>query len=70
MNSTKSALGNPTYIDCDLGECYKIENGEVIDLNAYIDLGSDLPVMKPGSNDISFDNTVTSLQIVPRWWVL
>ncbi len=70
VDSTKSALGSPTYIDCDLGECYKIENGEVIDLNAYIDLGSDLPVMKPGSNDISFDNTVTSLQIVPRWWVL
>ena len=70
VDSTKSVLGSPTYIDCDLGECYKIENGEVIDLNAYIDLGSDLPVMKPGSNDISFDNTVTSLQIVPRWWVL
>ena len=70
VESTKSILGNPTYIDCDLGECYKIENDKVIDLNAYIDLGSDLPVMKPGSNEISFDNTVTSLKIVPRWWVL
>lgn len=69
-DSSVSTLGNPTYVDCDLGECYKIVSGSVVDLNAYIDLGSDLPVLKPGINEITFDNTITSLKIVPRWWQL
>lgn len=68
--STVSMLGNPTYIDCDLGVCYKIENDTVIDLNSYIDLGSDLPVLSPGSNTVTFDNTITSVGFIPRWWIL
>lgn len=69
-DSTISTLGHPTYIDCDLGVCYKVESGTVIDLNGYIDLGSDLPVLSSGSNTITYDNTVTSLKITPRWWQL
>ena len=68
--STQSLLGTPTYIDCDLGTCYKIVSGTVVDLNGYIDLGSDLPVLKSGANTITYDNTVTQLKIVPRWWQL
>lgn len=68
--STKTYLGDPTYIDCDLGECYAIENGTVIDLNAYVDLGSDLPKLAPGANEITFDNTITSLKVTPGWWQL
>lgn len=68
--STATILGHPTYVDCDLGECYKIENGTVVSLNRYIDLGSDLPVLAPGSNSITYDNTVTSLKVVPMWWQL
>ncbi len=67
-NSTATYLGNPTYIDCDLGVCYKIEGGSVIDLNKYIDLGSEMPFLEPGSNTITFDNTFTKIQIIPRWW--
>ena len=70
VESTQSILGAPTYIDCDLGECYKIENGTVVDLNGYIDLGSDLPALKPGTNEITYDNTVMDLKVVPRWWIL
>lgn len=70
VESTQTILGNPTYIDCDLGECYKIENGTVVSLNRYIDLGSDLPVLAPGSNSITYDNTVTDLKVVPNWWRL
>ena len=66
--STKSILGTPTYIDCDLGEAYKIEDDTVISLNQYIDLGSDLPKLAVGSNQITFDNTITDLKVVPRWW--
>ena len=66
--STQSILGNPTYIDCDLGEAYKIENGVPVSLNAYIDLGSNLPVLAVGSSEITFDNTITEVKITPRWW--
>lgn len=68
--STVSVLGNPTYIDCELGEAYMIKNGEAISLNRYIDLGSDLPTLASGNNTITFSNTITSLKIIPKWWVL
>ena len=66
--STQSVLGNPTYIDCDLGEAYKIIDGRMFQLNRYIDLGSKLPELSPGENDIEVDGSITSLEIVPRWW--
>lgn len=69
-DSTKSYLGEPTYIDCEIGEAYKIENNEIISLNAYIALGSDLPVLKSGANEINLDNTVTELKVKPNWWKL
>lgn len=67
-DSTISLLGNPTYIDCDLGEAYKYEDGVFVSLNRHIDLGSKLPTLAAGSNEITYDNTITDLQIVPRWW--
>lgn len=66
--STQSMLGNPTYIDCDLGEAYKYVGGAFVSLNRYIDLGSKLPELSPGENDIEVDGGITSLEIVPRWW--
>ena len=66
--STQSVLGNPTYIDCDLGEAYKIIDGRMFQLNRYIDLGSKLPELSPGDNDVGVDGGITSLEIVPRWW--
>jgi phage-related protein len=68
--STVNVLGHPTYVDCEIGEAYKIENDEYISLNAYIALGSDLPVLKSGANAISIDNTVTELKVKPNWWKL
>lgn len=68
--STESLLGDPTYIDCDLGEVYMIKNGSYIGLNAYIDLGSDLPTLGAGNNTVTFSNTVTQLKLTPRWWIL
>lgn len=66
--STVNVLGNPTYIDCEMGEAYKIENGSIISLNNHIDLGSDLPKLAPGSNIVSVDSSITELKIAPRWW--
>ena len=66
--STQSLLGSPTYIDCDIGEAYKIVNGKEVPLNAFIDLGSKLPILSPGSNTFTYDNTVTQLKVAPNWW--
>jgi len=66
-SSQDLSLGH-IYIDCDLGEAYKIESGGAIPLNRYIDLGSDLPKLASGNNTISYDNTITELTITPRWW--
>lgn len=68
--SSLSILGHPTYIDCELGEAYKYVNGSLVGLNSYIDLGSDLPKLASGNNTFTIDNTITSLQVVPRWWEL
>ena len=67
-DSTVSALGTPLLIDLDIGEAFKEENGEIISSNAGVSLPAELPVLQPGANTITFDNTVTELDIVPRWW--
>lgn len=66
--STKNALSEGIYIDCDIGECYMIKNGEIISLNTYVNLGADLPTLKPGANIITYDNTIDELKITPRYW--
>lgn len=68
INSTVSILGQPTYIDCDLGEAYKMSGADIFSLNPYIDLGSDLPTLASGTNTFTFDNTITDLKVIPRWW--
>lgn len=68
ITSTATILGHPTYIDCDTGEAYKISGGDVMSLNRFIDLGSDLPTLASGANTFTFDNTITELKVIPRWW--
>ena len=67
-DSSISILGTPTYLDCEIGEAYKYEGDSYVPLNRYIDLGSKLPELSPGNNEIEYDNTITDLSIVPRWW--
>lgn len=67
-NSSVAVLGNPTYIDCEIGEAYRIEDGEYKSSNSRVSIGADLPTLAPDSNTITFDNTVTDLKIAPRWW--
>lgn len=59
---------DPIFIDCDLGEAYTNEGGVYRSLNQYIDLGSELPKLGVGENEITFDNTITELKVTPRWW--
>lgn len=66
--ATSNGLGDPTYIDCEIGEAYMVRGGEIVSLNSNIDLGSDVPTLKPGENAVSFGSTITEVKIVPRWW--
>ena len=68
--STLDRLGDPTYIDCDLGEAYKINDGDIVSLNSFIDLGSNLPELTSGPNKITCDNTFTEVALTPRWWTV
>lgn len=70
IDSTASILGHPTMIDLEIGDAYKVSDGQYIDLNKYIALPSDLPKLKPGENEITFDNTIIELKVTPRWWEL
>lgn len=67
-NSSITLLPSPMYIDLDIGEAYGIVNGVMTSFNNITQLPANLPVLVAGNNTITYDNTVTSLKIVPRWW--
>ena len=69
-NSTANVLGHPTLIDCDLGEAYRLDDGYYTSLNNKIGFGSDLPALPAGATKVTYSNTITSLKIIPRWWIL
>lgn len=66
--SSKIVLPSPCYIDLDNGEAYGMIDGQTVSANNLIIMPPELPVLKSGSNTITFDNTFTQLEIVPRWW--
>lgn len=68
--STLSTLNDLIYIDCETGDAYIVKDGEIVSFNSTIQLGSDLPVLSPGDNSITYDNTITEFRITPRWWIL
>ena len=68
VDSSKSVLGNPTIIDCENGEAYKVDGGKVVPLNRYVDLGTDLPKFATGQNPITTTGSITECVIIPRWW--
>lgn len=68
--STYVPSSDTMYLDCEIGEAYSVNNGEIASLNGFVDLGSDLPKIASGNNTFALDNTITSLVLVPRWWKL
>ena len=68
--STKPLLTGTIYIDLDIGEAYEYIGGNPVSANSAVQIPADLPTLTPGSNTITFDNTITSLKITPRWWKL
>lgn len=69
VRSTKPAP-NDAYIDLDIGEAYRVSNGVVQSVNDQAYLPAQLPSLVPGANTITFDNTITALEVTPRWWQL
>ena len=67
-DSTKTALGNPMYIDLDIGEAWNEDSGTPVSVNNAVTFGSDLPKLPTGTTTITYDNTITSLKVAPRWW--
>ena len=68
LDSSQSTLGSPLYIDLDTGDAYKYENDEIVSVNNAVNMPSNLPSLKSGSNIITFDNTFTQVDLIPRWW--
>ena len=66
--STMSALGTPIYIDLDIGEAYKMENGSTVSVNNAVQIPAELPTLPSGNTTVTHDNTVTKLEVEPRWW--
>lgn len=62
------AIPSPCYIDLDSGEAYGEVSGTMTSVNNFVSMPPELPALKSGSNTITFDNTITSLKIIPRWW--
>lgn len=67
VDSTKNTLTGTIYIDLDIGEAYKIDGGNTVSLNNFVNLGADLPVLPPGTTTISYTN-VSNFKVTPRWW--
>lgn len=69
-DSTKNSLEDvDIYIDLDIGEAYSIDSDDnAVSLNNFINLGSELPVLPSGSTTITYSNTISSVEITPRWW--
>ena len=62
------AIPSPCYIDLDSGEAYGEVSGTMMSVNSFVSMPPELPALKSGSNTITFDNTITSLKVTPRWW--
>lgn len=58
------------YIDLDIGEAWKVVNGTAVEVNGIITLPPELPTLAPGSNTITYANTITGLTVTPRWWII
>lgn len=68
-DSTASALGDPMYIDLDIGEAWNEDSGTPVSVNNAVSFGAELPVLPSQSTTtITYDNTITDLKIAPRWW--
>jgi phage-related protein len=67
-DSTANSLTGDLYMDLDIGEAYRIEDGNVVSINNFTNLGGELPTLPPGSTTITYSNTISNVEIAPRYW--
>lgn len=63
-------VSDPMFIDCENGLAWWDVSGTIVDANNAVELPASLPVLNPAANVINFDNTLTSVKIAPRWWII
>ena len=61
---TISAIDGYVTLDCEAQDAYKGTT------NKNTTVSTTFPVLEPGSNTISWSGGITSVVIVPRWWVI
>lgn len=66
--STRLVVSDTIYIDLEIGEAYGNSGGVISNLNNIVMIPSELPTLASGANTITYDNTFTQFDIVPRWW--
>ena len=55
-------------IDSELQDVY--EEGSLTNLNSKVSFSDGFPLLSPGVNAITFTGSITSVEVVPRWWIL
>ena len=67
---TISGLTNSTrmVIDSELQDIY--EEGSLTNLNGKVSFSDGFPLLIPGVNTIEFTGSITSVEVIPRWWIL
>ena len=66
-NSTQSVNGT-IYFDLDVAEAYIDQDGTITSANNIVEIPAVPPALESGNNVITYDNTITSLKVTPRWW--
>lgn len=66
--SSAPSIAGAMWFDLDIGEAWTEVGGTVVSVNNSVSFGADLPTLKSGANEITYDNTLSYLKITPRWW--
>lgn len=55
-------------IDSELQDVYA--EGSMTNLNNKVSFSDGFPLLIPGVNSIAFTGSITSVEVIPRWWIL
>lgn len=65
----KTSSAATLYVDCELQDCYATTGTINQNSNIVLNDGS-FPVLKPGTNTISFGSGISYVDITPRWYTI
>lgn len=68
-DSTKTVNSESIFIDLDICESYYFDgNNNMVSVNNIVSIPATPPTLPSGGATITFDNTITSMKLYPRWW--